>query len=448
MAANEGGTAGVTPSFHRGRGFSFFMEVMTVRMSHLLFKTERAVSSDAMLPSHGLLLRAGLIKQVSAGIYSLTPLAQRVVQRISALVREEMNGLDGQEVLLPVAQPASLWEESGRYETIDASMARWSDRNGQAMVLAMTHEEAVTDLVRHAVQSWRQLPLMVYQVQTKFRDEARPRGGLVRLREFLMKDAYSFHANRDSLDDFYERMATAYDTFFRRCGITALKVESDTGMMGGGMAHEFMVLAAGGEDTLIVCPGCQYAANQEVAVFRSVIHGQVCVHCGSLLQAVRGIEVGNIFKLGTKYSEPMRATFADSDGSLQPMIMGCYGIGISRVLACIIEANHDDLGIVWPASVAPYDAHLVVLGDQDDVRTAADGLYQQLGASRVLYDDRDATAGVKLTDADLLGLPLRITVSRRSLAAGGAELKVRRSGETRVVTLADVEQALTQLVHP
>jgi len=216
-----------------------------MRMSQLLFKTEKESPADARLISHRLLLRAGLVKQVSAGVYSLTPLAWRILQRISEIARSEMNRIGGQEILLPVAQPASLWEETGRYETIDASLVRWRDRSGLDMVLAMTNEEAVTDLVRHVVHSYRQLPIAVYQIQTKYRDEARPRGGLIRLREFLMKDAYSFHRDADSLAKYYAQMSEAYESFYRRCGIETIKVESDTGMMGGGVAHEFMLLSAG-----------------------------------------------------------------------------------------------------------------------------------------------------------------------------------------------------------
>lgn len=558
-----------------------------MRMSQLLLRTQKQVGTEVELPSHQLLLRAGLARRISAGIYSITPLAQRVLRQIQQIVREEMEAITGQEILLPLAQPASLWRESGRYEAIDSSLARWKDRNDQEMVLAMTHEEAVTDLVRSMVDSYRQLPLMVYQVQTKFRDEARPRGGMVRLREFTMKDGYSFHTSYADLDQYYDQVLEAYKRFYKRCGVDALVVQSDTGMMGGRMAHEFMVLADGGEDTLIVCDQCGYAANREVAVSdkgsqstdatlepvvehytpgtptieslaqvmgvtaqqtlkcvfytedgssvilacirgdlsvndtklqnllglpnlrtlsvgeatalglavgyaspvglklavpvrvivddstvgarnlvtganRTGYHisgvnygrdftaelvseiaeataGHACAHCGATLKAVRGIEAGNIFKLGTKYSEAMGATFRAEDGSTQPMIMGCYGIGISRMLACIIEQNHDADGIVWPESVAPYKYHLLVAGKDEGARAAAEALYQRLGPDQVLFDDRDLSPGVKFKDADLLGMPVRITVSERSLAAGGAELRDRRTGETQILPLDQVK---------
>lgn len=415
-----------------------------MRMSQLLFKTEKESPADARLISHRLLLRAGLVKQVSAGVYSLTPLAWRTLQRISEIARSEMNRIGGQEILLPVAQPASLWEETDRYETIDASLVRWRDRSGQDMVLAMTNEEAVTDLVRHVVHSYRQLPIAVYQIQTKYRDEARPRGGLIRLREFLMKDAYSFHRDADSLAKYYAQMSGAYESFYRRCGIETIKVESDAGMMGGGVTHEFMLLSADGEDTLLLCAACQYAANREVFALHNQDE-QSCPRCGDSLRSVRGIEVGNIFQLGTKYSEAMGARFADEAGVMRPLVMGCYGIGISRMLACIVEANHDAAGIVWPDTVAPYRCHLIAVGSDQDVQSACAELYAWLGADTVLFDDRNVSAGKKFQDADLLGMPVRIAVSRRSLAAGGVEVRRRRTGETTVVALQDVVAAVDAL---
>jgi prolyl-tRNA synthetase len=512
-----------------------------MRLSDSLFRTERVAPSDAQLQSHKLLFRAGLVKQISSGIYSLTPLALRVIHNIVNIAREEMSRVGGQEVLLPVAQPASLWEQSGRYQKVDSSLARWKDRNDQEMVLAMTHEEAVTDLVRHFVHSYKQLPIMVYQIQTKFRDEPRPRGGLVRLREFLMKDGYSFHEDTDDLDTFYKQMIIAYEAFYKRCGVNVLQVEADTGMMGGGISHEFMVLSDGGEDTLVTCSNCGYAANREVAIsakpsnqptinpswtlyvglqgekiavgapsgaiisevkvarvlgiadireattgeleqiglseplnaaalasrgislliddslassnrFETGSHqvgdiiavqsGDHCINCGHELETVRGIEVGNIFKLGTRYSVPMGAEFAHRDGTLRPFVMGCYGIGITRMLACIIEDNHDEYGIIFPESVAPYKFHLVSVGTDNDVISAADNVYNLLGIEQVLYDDRDVTAGVKFADSDLLGLPYRLTVSKRSLATESVEVKNRRTGEITLVPIYDIGTVL------
>ncbi len=565
-----------------------------MRMSKMLVKTQKNVSSEAELPSHRLILQAGLARRVAAGIYSLTPLAVRVIHRIEQIIREEMQAIDGQEVLLPVAQPADLWIESGRYEAIGDDLARFRDRGGHAMVLAMTHEEAVTDLARTFIASYRQTPQMLFQIQTKFRDEPRPRGGLIRLREFLMKDAYSFHTSQADFDAYYERVVAAYRAIFRRLDLPVLVVYSDTGMMGGSGAHEFMVLAEGGEDTLIVCPACGYAANQEVAVFdkgsrattatahapqevytpgattigalcqaltippeatlksvfyafddasdgivlalirgdldvndvklrnllgrnvRALSHAEAeqrglvvgyagpiglnvdgtptviaddsvlaasdlvaganragyhltgvrygrdftanlagdiataraqhrCADCGAPLEERRGIEAANTFKLGTKYSASMGANWVDETGQSHPLIMGCYGLGITRAFACLIEQHHDANGIVWPGSVAPYRYHLLTMGNDLAVRNAAEQVYAMLGGDDTLFDDRDLSAGVKLKDADLLGMPLRVTLSARSLAAGGAELRVRRSGEAHIVPLAEVPRATQEL---
>jgi prolyl-tRNA synthetase len=564
-----------------------------MRMSQMMLRTQRQVPAEAELPSHRLSIRAGLARRLAAGIYSLTPLAYRAVLRIEAIVREEMERIGGQELLLPVVQPAELWRESGRYDAIGSELARFNDAGGRAMVLAMTHEEAVTDLARSVIISYRQLPQLVFQIQTKFRDEPRPRGGLVRLREFLMKDGYSFHTSAQDLDATYERVSAAYSAIFRRVGLPVLVVESDTGIMGGYEAHEFMLLADGGEDTLLVCPACGYAANQEIAVaaheavaqseaeplrrlhtpgattiaalcqatnctpnqtlkavfyttgerlilalirgnlevndiklrnllgvkevrtlspeesaahglvagyagpvglkldvpvtlvaddsivsatnliaganeadyhlagvsygrdfsadltgdFAHVTAGSVCATCGGTLETRRGIEAANIFKLGWKYSRTMHATFRDEDGSSQPMVMGCYGLGVTRLLACVLEQHHDDAGIIWPSSIAPYACSLLAAGNDAAAQTAADALYTALGAETTLYDDRDLSAGVKFTDADLLGMPVRITVSARSLAAGGAELRVRRSGETRIVPLADTPNVARALAN-
>ncbi len=419
----------------------YWMESETgiMRMSELLLKTQKHVAAEIELPSHQLLVRAGLVQRVAAGIYSLTPLGRRAIRRIEAIVREEMERVGGQEVLLPVVQPAELWQESGRYHKIGDELARFWDRGKRPMVLALTHEEAATTLVRAVVESYQQLPLLIFQIQTKFRDEARPRAGLIRLREFLMKDAYSFHATRADLDIVYERTVDAYRKIFQRLELPVLSVEADNGMMGGWESHEFMVLAEGGEDTLLICPHCGYAANAEIS---PVGAGQACVRCQEALVERRGIEVGHTFKLGTVYSAAMGATFIAQDGSSNhPMIMACYGIGISRLLACVIEQHHDQNGIVWPASVAPYAYHLLAAGNDSAAHEVAEALYHQLGETATLYDDRDMSAGVKLKDADLLGMPVRLTVTKRSLAAGGAELRRRDTGETRVVSLPDARIA-------
>lgn len=558
-----------------------------MRMSRMLFETRRRVAQDGDLPSQQLVLRAGLARQVASGIYALTPIAVRTLRRLETIVRSEMDAVGAQEVLLPVVHPRELWEASGRFSSVDDTLVRFQDRTGHGMVLAMTHEEAATDLVKAFVHSARQLPQLIFQIQTKFRDELRPRGGLVRLREFLMKDAYSFHPSPDDLDAHYQEMLKAYQRIFVRTGVPVVTVASDTGFMGGTTAHEFMLLAPGGEDTLVLCRSCGYAANREVAVstppvrrepaggpdtpqevdtpgadsigtlsqrygwaadrmlktvyrltasgrivvalvrgdrevnevklsralsepllplgparaaelgltpgfvgpgpglprgvlvaadtavdggpwvtganrpdahrvgmrlgrdFRADISadiglvqsGDTCLRCGAPLEFARGIEVGNIFKLDTVYSEKMGLVLTAPGGASFFPWMGCYGLGITRLLAAVVEAHHDERGIVWPPAVAPWPVHLLTTHADPNVQEAADQVYGRLGQEAALYDDRLLSAGVKFQDADLLGMPVRITVSPRSLAQGGVELCRRRTGERRVVSLDEAAAA-------
>lgn len=577
-----------------------------MRMSRLFFRTLREVPADAESASHRLLLRAGLVHQLAAGIFDFLPLGQRVKAKIEAIMREEMDAIGGQEVSLPLVHPAELWQRSGRWYQIGDDMARFTDRNGRAYCLAMTHEEAMAELVQQVVRSYRQLPLLLYQIQTKFRDEPRPRGGLIRVREFTMKDAYSFDRDQAGLDAFYPRIYQAYFNIFRRCGLDVMAVESDTGMMGGSMAHEFMALTPVGEDTLLLCDACGYRANRQIARFRkpeppqasplpreevhtpgvdtiaglarylnipeaetakaiflvaemqedgsgepreqfvfAVVRGDMelnetklanavgarrlrpathqeiraigaepgygspvgvdrsqalvvvddlvarspnlvaganrpdyhfrhvnfgrdyqahvvtdivaaaeghgCIRCGGPLRAARGIEVGNIFKLGTRYSEAMGVTYLDEEGNARPLVMGSYGIGSGRLLASIIEQNHDEYGIIWPITIAPYQVALVSLftGRTPQVVEAADRFYEALtGAGvEVLYDDRDERAGVKFNDADLLGIPIRLTVGARGLAEGLVELKLRRNGETRPVAVEELVPAVQEAIQ-
>lgn len=563
-----------------------------MRLSGLFFSTLRDDPADADMASHRLLLRAGYLRQLGSGIYSLLPLGFRVQQRIEQVIREEIDAIGGQEMEMPVVHPADLWRQSGRYTKIGPEMARFKDRSGRDMVLAMTHEEVVAQLTADLVNSYRQLPLIVYHFQTKFRDEPRARGGLVRVREFVMKDSYSIDADEAGLDHSYRLHSAAYERIFTRLGIETVTVGSDVGIMGGSGAHEFMVINSHGEDTLVLCDACDYAANQQVArvavvppdpdepmpieevgtpgadtiaalaahvgvtaagtakaaffvtgdgrLLTAVVRGDFevnetklanavgavgglrpatgdeiraagmepgyaspigahdtvvvvdalverstnllaganrpnvhlrnvnvgrdftpdvttdianvresdpCPECGAPVRLAQGIEVGNIFKLGTDFSESMNATFLAEDGSRHYPTMGSYGIGLGRALACIVEAHHDEKGIIWPIEVAPYRAHLVSIGGRRDpaVAEAADGLYDRLtdaGVS-VLYDDRDESPGVKLTDAELLGMPTIVTVSPRSLAAGGAEVTDRSSSERAIrpvdVVIADLQ---------
>ena len=559
-----------------------------MRRSQLFGRTLREIPSEAEVPSHRLLLQAGMIRRLVVGMYSYLPLAQRALRKIENIIRDEMDAIGGQEIDMPLVQPAGLWQETGRWEMlVGKELAGFEDRFGRKLVLAMTHEEAVTDLVRNQTNSYRQLPLMLYQIKLKFRDEPRPRAGLIRVREFAMKDAYSFHADEADLDRYYEQMHQVYLNIFHRSGIDVVSVESDPGIIGGTEAHEFMLIADAGEDRIISCNSCDYRANADVAVMQkpqvdngeaesieeletqdqttiedvanylgvekeqtlkavfystdeslifAAIRGDIevnetklkkavgathlwfstdeelrryglvagyaspidvkgvtvvvddsvasttnlvagankpgyhlknmnyprdfkadvvadislardgmtCVHCGGTLTEKRGIEVGNIFKLGTKYSEAMNATYLSQKGRPQMLFMGCYGIGIGRLLASIVEANHDENGIIWPPAVAPYQIHLMHIGKGDEVRQRAEALYTELRAQgyEVLYDDRQESPGVKFNEADLLGMPLRLTISQRTLETDSVEIKRRTEREKDFVKLDELNPQL------
>lgn len=565
-----------------------------MRLSRLFATTLRQPPSEAESISHQLLLRAGYIRPLAAGLFSLLPLGQRVAARIEGIIRDEIDGIGGQEMKMPVVHPAELWRESGRYDAIGDELGRFTDRNGRDMVLAMTHEEVVTDLARREIKSYRQLPQLIYHFQTKWRDDPRPRAGLIRVREFTMKDSYSLDASWEGLAKQYDAHFAAYQRIYARCELPVVAVKSDTGMMGGKEAHEFMVLTPIGEDTLILCDACGYTANRQVARLRKaeapaaeplplekvatphtptiaalaellaiapsqtakavflvadlpdakgvreqfvfvVIRGDMdlnetklgnalgsllgapplrlrparedeiratgaepgyaspiglkgvlvlvddavpaspnlvaganeagyhlrntnygrdyaaalvtdlaaadagcaCPECGAPVKAERGVEVGNIFKLGTRYSEALGATFLDSDGQTKPIIMGSYGIGVGRLMACVVERHHDADGLIWPEAIAPYRVHLVRLPGGEEI---ADRVYADLQAAgvEVLFDDRDDRAGVKFKDADLIGLPIRVTLGERALKSGGAEVKFRRTGESRIVPLDEL----------
>ncbi len=555
-----------------------------MRMSQLFGQTLREAPADVDVTSHKLLVRAGCIRQLGAGVFSYLPIGWRAVEKISAIIREEMNRIGGQELLMPVVNTADIWKESGRWDVIGPELTRFTDRQERDMVLAMTHEEAVSDLVRQEVRSYRQLPRLVYHLQTKWRDDPRPRAGLIRVREFTMKDSYSLDRDEAGLDRQYDRHYEAYHRIFARCGLDVLAVKSDVGMMGGKVAHEFMYLTPIGEDTLMVCPSCGFRANRQVAAFRrdapereellgaeevatpnsstiedlarllgvpksrtakavfmvaeindeeeklvfAVIRGDLevnetklanaagaralrparaeeiaavgavpgyaspaglrdveviadlsiesspnlvaganregfhtrnvnygrdftanvvtdiaaaqaghpCPVCGNPLESHRGVELGNIFKLGTRYSEAMNCYFLDEDGKRKPVIMGSYGIGVGRLLASIAEEFNDEAGLRWPVSVAPYRVHLVALKGGGE---EADALYEELLAAGidVLYDDRGESPGVMFNDADLLGFPVRLTVSKRSLEAQSVETKLRHEADRGLVPRAE-----------
>ena len=549
-----------------------------MRMSNMFSRTLREAPSGAESKGYEYLLRAGYIRQLGAGIFSLLPLGFKSTKKIENIVREEMNRIGGQEILMPVVNPGDLWKESGRYYSIDKELARFKDRVGRDMVLAMTHEEAVTDIARGEIDSYKRLPLFVYQIQTKFRDDPRPRAGLIRVREFTMKDAYSFDRDQEGLEKIYADNYRAYFRIYDRCGLPSIAVSSDTGMMGGKVAHEYMYLSPIGEDTIIICDECGYTANRPIekvatphaktiddlasflnippqktckAVFMvgsfinektgeeedkliaafirgdmeveeaklqhaakanslrpaheeeiracgmvpgfasaigakgdfitivdesaaysnnlvaganeegyhfintnfkrdydgivadiaSAREGHLCPKCGKPLKASKGIEIGNIFQLGTKYSEAMNCNFQDESGVQRPVIMGCYGIGIGRLLACLAEEYNDEGGLKLPITVAPYDVHLVSLVKDTEI---AEKIYQELLDSGidVLYDDRKESAGVKFADADLIGVPIRITLGNRSLKEKKVEVKLRATGET---TSYDIENLAKEI---
>ena len=562
-----------------------------MKISKLVGERVKEAPNGANIKSHILLLRAGFIKQVAAGIFSLMPPAQRVSLKIQNIIREEMNKLGGQEVLFPVVMPRELWEMSGRYKSIRDEMVRFKDRTGHDMVLGMTHEEAAVHMAMNTIKSYDQLPFMIYQIQTKFRDEPRARGGLIRVREFTMKDAYSFHENQASLEEFYKKAYDAYIRIYKRIGFkNFVVVEGDNGMMGGKVSHEYMAVCDAGEDSLVICPHCGYSSNMEVAssvkdendhnvlgekeeVFTGNAHtidevcafletdakhavkavcyqtldeklvvvflrgdyevnetklshlvksdlfavdvearglcagnigpfglekadfvfydktieglenfvcgankrdfhiknasasrdlkdvefvdvslvkeGEKCTKCGEPLKLSRGIEIGNIFQLGTKYTETMGYKVAMPDGTQKAPIMGCYGIGVGRALASVIEEKADDKGLVWPMTIAPWQVCLCPLRlDDENVSAISDELYATLEKAgiEVLYDDRNVSAGIKLTDSELMGIPLRVVVSPKTLANNQAEVTIRATGEKVFFNLSELTSELLEMI--
>lgn len=574
-----------------------------MKMSQLFSRTLRQAPAGAESKGYEFLLRSGFIKQLGAGIFTVLPLGYRSLKKIEGIIREEMDRIGGQEISMPVVNPADIWKETGRFYTIDKELSRFKDRVGRDMVLAMTHEEAVTSVASQEIDSYRQLPQMVYQIQTKWRDDPRPRAGLIRVREFTMKDSYSFDADQEGLQKQYAAHYESYFRIFGRCGLSVIVVGSDSGMMGGSVAHEYMYLSPIGEDTIILCDHCGYTANRQIAasakelfpekmlpaeevatpntptieslaqflnipnrktakavflmgtftgedheefqkLIIAVIRGDLeieeaklqkaagakdirgasdeeirscgmepgygspigavncmvvvdesaagssnltagankpgfhmmntnygrdyegitadiasaqdgysCSICGRTLRSSRGIEVGNIFQLGTKYSESLDCYFQDVEGKRKPVIMGSYGIGVGRLLACLTEEYHDDKGLMLPITVAPYQVHLVSLVKDSD---EPEKIYQDLcdAGIEVLYDDRKDSPGVKFTDAELIGLPIQITAGKRALQEGAVELSLRRESEKRKVPLADILKtvqeeiaALTREIH-
>jgi len=418
------------------------------RLSEYLLPTEKQARPDAEAISHKLMVRAGLVRQMGAGMWSWLPAGWRVHQRVVAIIREEMNAIGGQEMLMPVLQPAEPWRKTGRLE-ID-ELFKLTDRRGSELVLAMTHEEAVTFHVAQLVSSYRDLPLILYHFQVKERDEPRPRAGVLRTREFIMKDSYSFDRDQAGMEERYALHIGAYDRIMQRTGLRFYRVEGDVGMMGGVGAHEYMAPAAAGEDQIALAPG--YAANLEVAAASDEVEqrGDGFVRNGEPLTIEPAIEIGNIFKLGTRYSEPLDARYLDEHGQEHAIWMASYGIGPARIVAAAVEQFADEHGISWPRALAPFAVHLVALGKPGTPeREAADELYATLvgGGIEVLYDDRDLAPGEKFADAELLGCPLRLTVGRRSLESGEVEAQLRRGRrDVGPLALTDDRDAMLRAV--
>lgn len=406
--------------------------------SKLFYKTIKEISEEEKSVNAQLLVRAGFVDKLMAGAYTYFPLGLRVLDKIKNVIREEMNVVGGQEILMPALTPKENWTKTGRWDTIDV-LFKLEGTGDKEYALGSTHEEIVTPLVKKIVNSYKDLPVAVYQIQDKFRNEPRAKSGLLRGREFSMKDLYSFHADEADLDSYYEKVKEAYLKIFRRLGLNAIVTEASGGTFSK-YSHEFQVLTESGEDTIFYCEKCSYAQNKEISEYRA---GDKCPKCGGKMREGKAIEVGNIFKLKTKFSEAFDLNFLDKDGKKKLAVMGCYGIGPSRVMGAIVEVRHDDRGIIWPAEAAPFDVHLVAIFGKDDkknkeIKVEAAKVYDALQKEcfEVLYDDREeASAGVKLAESDLFGVPLRLVVSEKTLAEDSVEIKERDGKEVKLIKL-------------
>ena len=406
-----------------------------MKQSLLFVPTLKQAPASAEVKSHKLMARAGIIKQTASGIYTYLPLGYKVLKKIEKITREELDKRGCSELLMPALQPRDLWDESGRWDLYGPELMRLKDRKDRDFCLGPTHEEIITQVVRDYISSYKRLPLALYQIQTKFRDEMRPRFGLMRGREFIMKDLYTFHEDEADLNRWYDEMMAAYTAIFKRCGLETKVVASDTGQIGGDEAHEFMVMSEVGEDTIAYCSVGDYAANQE---FSGLKEGDPCPAGDGVIKTAQGIEVGNIFKLGTKYSTSMNAYYTNKEGERKPVIMGCYGIGISRTLMAAVEQNATDSGLVWPEELTPFDVHILPLNDDPFSQSLYDTLLKHYD---VLIDDRDERPGIKFNDADLIGIPFHIIVGK-GLKDGLVEMKNRRTNETLTVPLEAIEETL------
>ena len=410
-----------------------------MELSKYPLRTYKDTPSDAELISHRLMLRSGLIKKLASGLFTWMPLGLRVIRKIEEIVRRELDSSGAYELLMPAVQPSELWKETGRWEEYGNLLLRIQDRHERFFCFGPTHEEVITDIVRKEITSYKQLPVNFYQIQTKFRDEIRPRYGVMRAREFLMKDAYSFHLDQKSLEDEYENMGNAYNNIFSNLGLNFRKVTANSGEIGGSMSHEYHVLADSGEDEIAYCDEEDFAANVEMIESKKAPDG-------GKLSFARGIEVGHIFQLGDKYSKSMGLTVLNKEGKSVSPMMGCYGIGISRIVAASIEQNHDDKGIIWPGEIAPFEIIIIVLNDKSsDLTEKGQEIYNSIKAigKEAVIDDRDERAGVKFAEADLIGIPQQIVLSKRGIDQGTIELVDRRTGNKEDLSIEDLIQRIS-----
>ncbi|MDD2731582.1 MAG: His/Gly/Thr/Pro-type tRNA ligase C-terminal domain-containing protein [Candidatus Pacebacteria bacterium] len=409
-----------------------------MKQSQLLYKSLKDAPKEADIVSHKLLLRGDFVSQLASGIYSFLPLGFMVLKKIEGIIRYEMTKIGAQEVFLPALQPKSIWEKTNRWDKMDPPLFKLKDRHQKEFALGSTHEEVVTSLVLSRIQSYKDLPLALFQIQDKFRNEMRFTGGLLRTREFLMKDLYSFHKDKDEFDSFFDRVIKSYENIFKRCGINALKSEASGGVFTSETTYEFQAVSEVGEDRIIYCPKCNWAANLEVVKVKT---DNKCQKCGSRLVPANSIELGHTFRLGTKYSKFFDLTFIDKDGTKKNPIMGCYGIGLGRLMAAIVEFNNDKKGIIWPKETAPFMIHFIQLENDRKVKAYAEKIYNGLikGKIEVLYDDRDdKTIGEKFAEADLIGIPYRVLISKKTLAKDSVEVKKRDKDNVKLIKIKDI----------
>jgi prolyl-tRNA synthetase len=410
--------------------------------SRLFYKTLKEAPKTAEVVSHKLLLRGGFISQLSSGIYSFLPLGYRVQRNIENIIRQEMDSIGCQELLLPALQPKKLWVKSGRWNKMDPPLFRVKDRHKKEFALGSTHEEVITDLVKSCLKSYKDLPQALYQFQEKFRNEMRFTGGLLRTAEFIMKDLYSFHSDKKDFEKFFNKVLAAYDKIYKRCGLKAVKSEASGGVFTKEKTYEFQILSEVGEDKIVFCPKCDWAANLEVA---GTERKQKCPKCGGKLVQKKSIEVGHTFRLGTRYSKALDLYFSDKKMIKKPVIMGCYGIGLGRLMATIVEVNSDEKGIVWPKETAPFQIHLLWIENDKKIINASEKLYKDLKMAglETLYDDRSGkSAGEKFAEADLLGMPYRILISKKTLKTNSAEVKKRGGKKAELVKISRLLQFL------